>query len=133
METRQRSGLAALTPEWGAGAVSDQTTDDIGRVRLARRVLRTVVRQPAMGVPGVARVAQVSSAWTQGFRRARPLDGVALVVRHDMVGVDIYVVVEPGVNMVTVGEAVQEGVSAAIEHIVGMTVTEVNVFIRDVA
>jgi uncharacterized alkaline shock family protein YloU len=32
-----------------------------------------------------------------------------------------------------VGEAVQEAVAAAIEHMLGMAVDEVNVYIRDVA
>jgi uncharacterized alkaline shock family protein YloU len=47
--------------------------------------------------------------------------------------VDLYLIVEPGVNMVAVGEAVQEGVGAAIEHILGMRVSEIDVYIRDVA
>jgi uncharacterized alkaline shock family protein YloU len=134
MRTKQRGGLAAIADEWSPAALSEETADGIGRVRIARRVLRTVVRQAAMSVPGVARVESAAAvAWAAGLKRPRPIDGVGLSVHQDVVGIDLYLVVEFGVSMVAVGEAVQSSVAAAIEHIVGMAVSEVNVFIRDVA
>ncbi len=134
MRTKQRGGLAALAEEWGPAALRDEQAEGAGRVRIARRVLRTVVREAAMGVPGVVRVeSDAAVAWAAGLKRPRPMDGVGLSVHHDVVGIDLYLVVAFGVNMVVVGETVQGSVMAAIEHIVGMTVSEVNVFIRDVA
>jgi uncharacterized alkaline shock family protein YloU len=134
MRTKQRGGLAAIADEWSPGALSDEQAEGVGRVRIARRVLRTVVREAAMSVPGVARVeSDAAVAWAAGLKRPRPADGVGLSVHQDVVGIDLYLVVAYGVNMVVVGEAVQAAIIAAIEHIVGMTVSEVNVFIRDVA
>jgi uncharacterized alkaline shock family protein YloU len=49
------------------------------------------------------------------------------------VSANIYVVVEAGSNMVQVATAVQEAVGGAIEHMVGLTVKEINVYIQDVA
>jgi uncharacterized alkaline shock family protein YloU len=134
MRTKQRGGLAAIAEEFSPAALSDEQAEGVGRVRIARRVLRTVVREAAISVPGVARVeSDAAVAWAAGLRRPRPAEGVGLSVHRDVVGIDLYLVVEFGVNMVVVGEAVQASVAAAIEHIVGMTVSEVNVFIRDVA
>jgi uncharacterized alkaline shock family protein YloU len=49
------------------------------------------------------------------------------------VSADLYLVVQSGLNMVEVATAVQEAVSGAIEHIVGLSVQEINVYIHDVA
>jgi uncharacterized alkaline shock family protein YloU len=50
-----------------------------------------------------------------------------------MVSADLYIVIASGVNIVEVGTGVQEEVAAAIEHMVGMQVREVNIYIQDVA
>lgn len=132
-----RQGVTAMAFGVPVGAHSQDGTADgvgvMGRVRIAREVLRTVVREAALAVPGVARLAPVASAWAQLLGRPRPREGVGLTVRGTIVGVDLYLIVEPGVNMVTLGEAVQDSVGAAIEHILGMEVSEINVYVRDVA
>jgi uncharacterized alkaline shock family protein YloU len=134
METTQPGAamLARRAREPGEdGAAGGE--DAIGTVRIARRVLRTVVREAALGVPGVARPAASSVTWAAVLGRPRPRDGVALTVHGNAVAVDLYLVVEPGVNMVTVGEAVQDTVAAAIEHMLDMRATLINIYIRDVA
>lgn len=108
-------------------------SDVPGRVRIARRVLRTIVREAALGVAGVTNMAARRGAWSALLGRPRSRDGVALTVRHGVVAVDLYLLVASRASMVAVGEAVQEAVAAAIEHMLGMAVHEVNVYIRDVA
>jgi len=56
-----------------------------------------------------------------------------LTVKDNTVTTDLYIVVANDVNIVDVGSAVQEEVAAALEHMVGMHVREVNVYIQDVA
>jgi uncharacterized alkaline shock family protein YloU len=56
-----------------------------------------------------------------------------LTLADQEVGVALYLVVESGSNMVQVATAVQDAVGAAIEHMVGLTVKEINVYIQDVA
>ncbi len=111
---------------------TDQT-EQVGAVRIARRVLRTVVEEAALAVPGVARMARASSSWPHAFGRPLAYHGVALAVHDKTVAVDLYLIAEPGANMVAVGTAVQESVGGAIEHILGMGVSEINVYIQDVA
>jgi uncharacterized alkaline shock family protein YloU len=137
MQTWQMGSAAVASPAFksvdamaGAGV---SAADEPGRVRIARRVLHTIVREAALGVPGVARLASAPSAWPSLLGRPWPRDGVALTVHKDVVAADLYLIVAPGLNLVTVGEAVQEAVGAAIEHMLGLAVGAINVFIRDIA
>jgi uncharacterized alkaline shock family protein YloU len=132
MDTWQRGTISTLAPRWDASTARNDTADQMGTVRIARRVLRTVVREAALRVPGVVRLADPPRAWSSLFGQ-RPEGGILLRIQEDVVGVDLYLVVEAGLNLVTVGEAVQEAIGAAIEHILGMSVSDINVYIRDVA
>lgn len=120
--------LATERPARGATDLSQ-----LGTVRIARAVLRTVVEQAALHVPGVARMARTGSRWPRLPGRPRPQHGVALAVHDDVVALDLYLVVAPATSMVVVGTAVQEAVGAAVEHILGMGVSEINVYVQDVA
>ena len=87
----------------------------------------------ALQIPGVIRMAQASEQWSRLLSREVPKNGVALAVKNNTVTADLYIVVANEVNIVRVGSAVQEEVAAALEHMVGMEVREVNVYIQDVA
>jgi uncharacterized alkaline shock family protein YloU len=104
----------------------------LGVVRIAPQVLSTIVTNAALEISGVVRMAQSQDPWTRWLGREVPQQGVSLLVRENTVSADLYLVVESGVDIVNVGTAVQEEVAAALEHIVGMQVREVNVYIQDV-
>lgn len=113
----------------------DEEVDVLGTVRTAPRVLRTVVEEAALRVPGVARMATTTAGgdWSRLLGRGAPRHGVGLAVHGNAVDVDVYLVAEPTANMLEVGAAVQEAVGAAIEHILGMRARQINVYIEDVA
>lgn len=135
MERGQLGTLAASRFPW------DQLEADLdtpaegqpGRVRVARRAVRTVVREAALSIPGVVRLRERGSGWAAYLGRPLPREGIALVTHDGRLGVDLYLVVAAGVNLVALGEAVQEAVGAAIEQIVGIGVGAINVYIQDVA
>lgn len=108
-------------------------TESPGVVRVARSVLSTIVINTALSIPGVARMAHVNEQWTRFLGRDIPKQGVSLLVKDNTVSADLYIVVESGVNIVEVGTIVQEKVAEALEHMVGMQVNVVNVYIQDVA
>jgi len=125
---------AAVTAQQSAPPDADDlAAEQLGEVRIARRVLRTVVEQAVLSVPGVMRLAKLRSARLHLFGRPLPRHGVTLVVRGNTVAVDLYLIVAPGAGMVEVGAAAQEAVGAAISHILGMVVGAINVYIQDVA
>ena len=137
-ESRQRDLSAALRPLTSESAVEEGELTDaemmqLGAVRIAPSVLRTVIEQAALRVAGVARMAGLSDHLAQYVGRALPRHGVGLTVKQDVVDVDLYLIVEPSAHLVEVGSAVQESVGAAIEHILGMRARAINVYIQDVA
>ncbi len=127
-------------PASAAPAGSRSQTDDApmgeanqpGSVRIARRVLRSVVAEAALSAPGVAELGGIGARWPQVLGRPFPLHGVGVLVHDSTVIIDLYLVVRPGANIVEVGSAVQEAVGLAVERLLGMTVGAVNVFIQDV-
>jgi len=109
------------------------TTESLGVVRVAREVLSTIVINAALQANGVVRMAYSSDQWSRLLGREIPRQGVGLTIKDNVVSTDLYIVVASGCNVVDVGTAVQEEVTSAIEHMVGMQVREVNVYIQDVA
>jgi uncharacterized alkaline shock family protein YloU len=105
----------------------------LGSVRIARRVLRTVIEEAALSVQGVTRLAMNVSQWPHLIGRSLPIHGVALAVRDEVVAIDLYLIADPDVNLVAVGVAVQEAVGQAVDHILGMRASEINVYVQDVA
>lgn len=118
--------------DWSSEA-GNHLGEELGSVRIARRVLRTVVEQAALGVRGVTRMAGLRNEWPHLLGRPLPQHGVSLTIRDNTVAVDVYLIVQPGASIVDVGTEVQEAVTTAVEHILGMGVGEVNVYIQDVA
>ena len=59
--------------------------------------------------------------------------GVQVAIASDAVRVDLYIIVEPEVNMRRVSQKIQEAVTRAIQDMVGMQVSAVNIHIQDVA
>jgi uncharacterized alkaline shock family protein YloU len=116
-----------------SGVSPSDAAQNLGSVRIARRVLRTVIEEAALSVQGVARLAMNVSQWPHLIGRSLPLHGVALVVHNDVVAIDVYLIAQPDVNLVAVGAAVQEAVGAAVDHILGMHAGEINVYVQDVA
>lgn len=106
--------------------------ESLGVVRVARQVLSTIVINAALQIPGVVRMALAGDQWSRLLGREVPRQGVALTIKDNAVSTDLYIVVATNINIVEVGSAVQEEVAAAIEHMVGMQVREVNVYIQDV-
>lgn len=123
---------AAAAPDGAVAEMGGVAVEELGAVRIARRVLRTVVQQAALAVPGVVRVARVGRGPGELLGRPMPRGGVGLAVHGNSVAVDVYLITQPDVSMVEVGAAVQEAAGAAVERILGMEVTEINVYIQDV-
>jgi len=100
-------------------------SENQGRVTIAQNVLDTIAQLTTLNVPGVSRLGARSP-----LRRAG--DGVHVEVFDQRVNVDVYVVVQPEVNMRDVGQAIQVEIARAMKDMVGMDVAAVNVHIQDV-
>jgi uncharacterized alkaline shock family protein YloU len=107
--------------------------EKLGKVTIAPEVLVTIARLTTLCTPGVVRM---STDWMGNVNRllgrTSSGGGVRIEVEDDAVTVDLYVIVEPGVNMYNLGQAIQAEVTRAVNDMVGVTVRTVNIHIQDV-
>lgn len=122
----------------------------MGTIILAPQVLVTIARRVALSTPGVAGMAHAGrrqrlNLWWSSPRlrpesslsprpgfRPEP-QGARVQVEDGMVTVDLYIVAQRNVNLYRLGQRLQGEVSRAIQEMVGLPVSEVNVHIQDVA
>jgi len=107
--------------------------EKLGKVTIAPEVLVTIARLTTLCTPGVVRM---STDWMGNVNRllgrTSSGGGVRIEVEDDAVTVDLYVIVEPGVNMYNLGQAIQAEVTRAVNDMVGVTVRAINIHIQDV-
>jgi uncharacterized alkaline shock family protein YloU len=98
---------------------------------IAPAVLVTTARLTALAVPGVRAMAAIPGGVNRLFRRGAA-EGVRIDVDDDRVAVDLHLILAHDVNVRDVARKVQSDVARAIEEMVGMSVTRVDVHIEDI-
>ena len=106
--------------------------ESIGRIEVAPEVLLTIVRQEVLSVEGVNRMAPIPAEVSHLFRRASRQEGVVLDYSDNRLAFDVYVYMEPDVNLRETSRAIQVAVIDAIDKMVGVPVEAVNVHVEDV-
>src|SRR4051812_14509754 len=102
----------------------------LGRVLIAPAVLAQIVERSALGVPGVAAMCARHPRFDR--LRGQTPSGVHVRVADETVSADIAIVARADANMLELGRRVQREVGEALEHMVGMAVGEINVYVDDV-
>ncbi len=106
-----------------------ETQAELGKISIAPEVLATTARLTALAVPGVARLIA-----PPGMGRLLQTSGVKVeVVDENEVHVEIYVMTDPDVNMLSVGRKIRAEVTRALQDMVGVDVRAVDVHIEDVS
>jgi uncharacterized alkaline shock family protein YloU len=105
--------------------------ENSGLVMISPQVLTTIARQATLNVPGVVSMSP-GVTFDRFFRRGKDRQGVRVSVEEGTVSIDLFIIVEPQVNMLRLGQEIQREVTRAIQELVGMAVREVNVHIEDV-
>lgn len=130
------SPSGALTP------VTDHTTELVtaqGRTSIADSVVRKIAGVATREVSGVHNLG-TGGARTFGAIRERipgstgpsATQGVAVEVGERQAAIDIDVVVEYGVSIVDLSQAIRRNVIASVERMTGLEVTEVNIAVDDI-
>ena len=113
--------------------MSDQSITP-GKTTISVDVLLTIARLTTLEVPGVSRMSNVP---TKRFKtmllHRQEQDGLHIEVVDDLVYTDLYVVLEPDVNIREVGRNIQIAVARAITEMIGMQVGVGNVHVEDIA
>lgn len=107
-----------------------------GKTVIVDGVVAKVAGIAAAGVPGVfalgGGVSRAIGAIRDAINQTDKAQGVSVEVGETQAAVDITLVAEYPVSLQKVANDVREAVTTAIEQIVGLQVTEVNVTINDV-
>lgn len=110
-----------------------ETRESIGRIEVAPGVLAMIALNAAMRVEGVAKMAPIPADVARLFRKEVRQDGVLLQISdQNQVKIDIYVIMNPQVNIMETSRTIQTAVSEAIDTMVGIPVEAVNVHVEDV-
>jgi uncharacterized alkaline shock family protein YloU len=106
--------------------------EGIGRIEIAPEVLTTIAYYATLDVEGVNRMATVPADVGRLFRRAVRQEGVLLNYSDGDLSFDIYLMMDPHVNVLEASRSVQAAVVEAIDKMVGISVDTVNVHVEDV-
>lgn len=106
--------------------------ESIGRIEVAPEVLITIVRKTVLDIKGVEEMAPIPADVARFFRRAPRHNGVVLQYKNNRLTFDLYLHMDPNVNLRETSRAVQVAVIEAIDKMVGVPVDAVNVHVEDV-
>lgn len=113
--------------------MNDETeSKSIGRIEIAPEVLTTIAHNTTIIVEGVSRMAQIPADVSRIFRRSTRQDGVILYYSNGSISFEIYVMMEPHVNVLETSKAIQASIAEAIDKMVGIPVEIINVHVEDV-
>ena len=100
-----------------------------GKVTFADEVIATIAGLAALEVPGVA---SMSGGIVEKFGKKTPTRGVKVEVGEKEAAVDLYMVVDYGVQIPEVAWNVQENVKKSVETMTGLSVVQVNIYIQGI-
>lgn len=106
--------------------------ESIGRIEVAPDVLVTIAHFAALRVEGVAKMASVPADVARLFRREARHNGVHLVFSDNKIKFDIYVIMDPHVNIVETSQRLQSAIVEAVDTMIGIPVEAVNIHVEDV-
>lgn len=110
----------------------EQQTSSLGRIEVAPEVLITIAHFATARMEGVRQMASVPADVARLFRRSIQHDGILLNVTDNQVKFDIYVIMEPEVNIMETSKALQAAVVEAVDTMVGIPVNAVNIHVENV-
>ncbi|HOR18424.1 MAG TPA: Asp23/Gls24 family envelope stress response protein [Brevefilum sp.] len=112
--------------------MNDQVSEnDISNTTISPEVLHKITRLTTLSVQGVSRLASVNKCLAQVFAQENA-QGAKVLVKDDIVYVDVYVVLFSDMNVRDISREIQERVSRAITEMVGLAVGGVNIHIMDI-
>ncbi len=106
--------------------------ESIGRIEVDPDVLATIAYYATLRVEGVAKMAPIPPDMARLFRRDTRHHGILLDRTDDKIKFDIYVIMNPHVNIMETSQRLQTAVIEAIDTMVGIPVYAVNIHVEDV-
>ena len=106
---------------------------ELGNIRIADDVVKTIAAKAATDVEGVYKLAGgVVDEVSKMLGKKRPTNGVKVEVGEVECSIEVYLVIKYGYKIPEVAEAVQKAVLDEVSNLSGLKVVEVNVYIQNV-
>ncbi len=113
--------------------MADERRTELGELKIANEVVGIIAGLAATEVQGVAGMSGgIAGGIAELLGRKNLSKGVKVEVGEHETAVDLFVVVDYGVNIPEVSKEIQENVKRAIEVMTGLDVVEVNIHILGV-
>lgn len=110
----------------------EEQRESMGRIEVAPEVLATIAHYAVRRVDGFSQMAPIPPHIASMFRRATRQDGIVLDIVDNRARFNIYVIMEPQVNVLEASREMQTAVTEAIDTLVGIPVDAVNIHVEDV-
>ena len=106
---------------------------ELGNIRIADEVVKTIAAKAAGDVEGVYKLAGgVVDEVSKMLGKKRPTNGVKVEVGEVECSIEVYLVVKYGYKIPEVAEEVQKAILEAVSSLSGLKVVEVNVYVQNV-
>ena len=106
---------------------------ELGNIRIADDVVKTIAAKAATDVEGVYKLAGgVVDEVSKMLGKKRPTNGVKVEVGEVECSIEVYLVIKYGYKIPEVAEAVQKAVLDEVSNLSGLKVVEVNVYVQNV-
>ena len=106
---------------------------ELGNIRIADDVVKTIAAKAATDVEGVYKLAGgVVDEVSKMLGKKRPTNGVKVEVGEVECSIEVYLVVKYGYKIPEVAEEVQKVVLEEVSRLSGLKVVEVNVYVQNV-
>lgn len=105
---------------------------DLGRIEVVPEVLLDIVAQTALLQDGVSHLAALPPNASRRTKRSMRQDGVTLELNEDGATFDLYLIMQPHVNILETGRRIQAASIEAVNKMVGVPVKAINIHIEDI-
>lgn len=106
---------------------------ELGNIRIADDVVKTIAAKAASDVEGVYKLAGgVVDEVSKMLGKKRLTNGVKVEVGEKECSIEVYIIVEYGYKIPHVAQEVQEAVLTAVSNLSGLKVVEVNIYVQNV-
>ena len=106
---------------------------ELGNIRIADEVVKTIAAKAAGDVEGVYKLAGgVVDEVSKMLGKKTPTNGVKVEVGEVECSIEVYVVIKYAYRIPKVGEDVQKAVLEEVSKLSGLKVVEVNVYVQNI-
>lgn len=112
-----------------------QISTELGSIEIEKQVIATLAGGAAMecmGLVGMSSTRAMKDGIAELLRRENLSRGVEVHKDNDQLIIDLYIIVSYGTRISEVANIVQERVSYALKHTLGLDVDQVNIFVQGV-